>query len=251
MRASCDRAAGPCRSIRRSGRNSNISPHPVGRSCARRLPLASGFRYEERHLCRSMDKAEMSETTPARLLGMSGSLRNGSYSNAVLETLREKFDGRADLRIYDLQPIPPTTRTSKAKSAPGPVKALLAAIAESDGLVLCAPGIQPQHSRRLEKRARLGLAPRLHLGDGVQAGGDNGDLARAARRRALPGAHARGTRLDAGARHSGARGDDHRIRRQGQGWPACRRDSLGFACAAVEALLREIRLWRMADGLAG
>ncbi len=28
-------------------------------------------------------------------------------------------------------------------------------------------GVQPQHSRRLEERARLGLAPCLHLGDGV------------------------------------------------------------------------------------
>jgi hypothetical protein len=27
--------------------------------------------------------------------------------------------------------------------------------------------------------------------------------------------------------------------------------SLGFACAAVEALLSEIRLWRTADGLSG
>jgi len=26
---------------------------------------------------------------------------------------------------------------------------------------------------------------------------------------------------------------------------------LGFACGAVEALLREIRLWRMADSLGG
>ena len=60
----------------------------------------------------------MSETTPARLLGMSGSLRSGSYSNAVLETLREKFEGHADLKIYDLQSIPPYNKTSKAKNAP-------------------------------------------------------------------------------------------------------------------------------------
>src|ERR1700736_3543170 len=44
--------------------------------------------------------------TPIRLIGMSGSLRSGSYSNAVLETLGEKFAGRADLTIYDLRPIP-------------------------------------------------------------------------------------------------------------------------------------------------
>ena len=43
---------------------------------------------------------------PVRLIGMSGSLRTGSYSNAILATLREKFAGRADLQLYDLAPIP-------------------------------------------------------------------------------------------------------------------------------------------------
>src|SRR6516165_3390288 len=81
----------------------------------------------------------MLEPVPARLLGMSGSLRSGSYSNAVLETLREKFEGRADLRIYDLQPIPAYNQDFEGEKRPAPVKALLAAIAESDGLVLCAP----------------------------------------------------------------------------------------------------------------
>src|ERR1700747_745036 len=81
----------------------------------------------------------MSETTPARLLGMSGSLRSGSYSNAVLETLRDRFAGRADLRIYDLQSIPAYNQDFEGEKRPAPVKKLLSAIAESDGLVLCAP----------------------------------------------------------------------------------------------------------------
>src|ERR1700741_5072067 len=81
----------------------------------------------------------MSETRPARLLGMSGSLRSGSYSHAGLETLREKFEGRPDLSIYDLQPIPAYNQDFEGEKRPASVKALLAAIAESDGLVLCAP----------------------------------------------------------------------------------------------------------------
>ena len=40
------------------------------------------------------------------LIGMSGSLRAGSFSNAVLATLRDHFADRADLRLYDLAPIP-------------------------------------------------------------------------------------------------------------------------------------------------
>ena len=70
---------------------------------------------------------------------MSGSLRAGSYSNAVLETLREKFAGRAELRLYDLRPIPLYDQDFEGDKRPGPVKALLQAIAKSDGLILCAP----------------------------------------------------------------------------------------------------------------
>src|SRR2546430_6135851 len=72
-------------------------------------------------------------------MGMSGSLRSGSYSNAVLETLGEKFAGRADLEIYDLRPIPLYDQDFEGDKRPEPVKQLLAAIAGSDGLVLCAP----------------------------------------------------------------------------------------------------------------
>src|SRR6202045_2014090 len=50
--------------------------------------------------------AGMFDGKPIRLIGMSGSLRTGSYSNAVLATLRETFAGRADLELYDLAPIP-------------------------------------------------------------------------------------------------------------------------------------------------
>ena len=76
---------------------------------------------------------------PVRLIGMSGSLRAGSYSNSVLETLREKFASCAELRIYDLRPIPLYDQDFEGEKRPQPVKALLTAIAECDGLVLCAP----------------------------------------------------------------------------------------------------------------
>ena len=81
----------------------------------------------------------MPETTPPRLIGMSGSLRTGSYSNAVLQTLREKFAGMADLTVWDLSPIPLYNQDFEGEKRPPPVKELLAAIAAADGLVLCAP----------------------------------------------------------------------------------------------------------------
>ena len=81
----------------------------------------------------------MPEKPPARLIGMSGSLRAGSYSNAVLETLRETLAGTADLTLWDLAPIPPYNQDFEGEKRPASVKAMLAAIAEADGLVLCAP----------------------------------------------------------------------------------------------------------------
>src|SRR5713101_7197942 len=76
---------------------------------------------------------------PIRLIGMSGSLRTGSYSNAVLATLREKFAGRADLTVYDLAPIPAYNQDFEGDRRPPVVKQLLADIEGADGLVLCAP----------------------------------------------------------------------------------------------------------------
>ena len=70
---------------------------------------------------------------------MSGSLRTGSYSNAMLATLREKFAGRADLQLYDLAPIPLYNQDFEGDKRPPVVKKLLADIEEADGLVLCAP----------------------------------------------------------------------------------------------------------------
>jgi len=74
-----------------------------------------------------------------RLIGMSGSLRAGSYSNTVLRTLRERFADRADLAVYDLAPIPLYNQDFEGEKRPPAVKQMLADIAAADGLVFCAP----------------------------------------------------------------------------------------------------------------
>jgi chromate reductase len=79
------------------------------------------------------------DSKPVSLIGMSGSLRTGSYSNAVLETLREALAGRADLVVYDLAPIPLYNQDFEGDKRPPVVKKLLADIAAADGLVFCAP----------------------------------------------------------------------------------------------------------------
>ncbi|HTZ36070.1 MAG TPA: NADPH-dependent FMN reductase [Stellaceae bacterium] len=74
-----------------------------------------------------------------RLVGMSGSLRSGAYSVAVLETLRELFAERAELAIHDLAPIPAYNQDFEGDKRPPAVKRLIAAIGAADGLVICAP----------------------------------------------------------------------------------------------------------------
>ena len=191
-----------------------------------------------------------SDTTPVRLIGMSGSLRSGSYSNAVLETLSEKFAGRADLEIYDLRPIPLYDQDFEGDRRPEPVKRLLAAIAESDGLVLCAPEFN--HSIPGVLKNALDWASRPAF-TSVMAYKPVAIMATS--RGALGGArcleHMR-VALDSMlsrvvlAREVTITSSADKVR-DGR---LVDETSLGFACAAVEALLREIRLWRIADRLA-
>jgi chromate reductase len=74
-----------------------------------------------------------------RLIGMSGSLRAGSFSNAILRTMRDRFADRADLELYDLEPIPLYNQDFEGDKRPPAVKQMLADIEAADGLVLCAP----------------------------------------------------------------------------------------------------------------
>jgi chromate reductase, NAD(P)H dehydrogenase (quinone) len=189
----------------------------------------------------------MSDTRPVRLIGMSGSLRSGSYSNAVLETMREKFAGRADLTIYDLAPIPPYNQDFEGEKRPGPVKALLAAIAESDGLVLCAPEFN--HSIPGVLKNALDWASRPAF-TSVMAHKPVALMATS--RGALGGArcldHMR-VALDSMlarvvlAREVIITSSADKVR-DGR---LVDETSLGFACAAIEALLQEIHLRRRAE----
>jgi chromate reductase, NAD(P)H dehydrogenase (quinone) len=211
--------------------------------------LASGFHYEEPPSPRNGDEPKMSEKTPARLLGMSGSLRSGSYSNAVLATLREKFAGRADLRIYDLQPIPAYNQDYEGERRPEPVKRLLAAIAESDGLVLCAPefnhSIPGVLKNALDWASRPAFASVMAYKPvaimATSRGALGGPRCLDHMRVALDSMLAR----VALAREVTITAVADKVRDGRLVDETC----LGFACGAVEALLLEIRLWQMADGL--
>jgi chromate reductase, NAD(P)H dehydrogenase (quinone) len=189
----------------------------------------------------------MRDPVPVRLIGMTGSLRQGAYSNAVLETLKERFADRAELRIWDLAPIPPYNQDLEGDKRPAPVKKLLAAIAQSDGLVLVAP--EYNHSipgvlkNALDWASRPAFTSVMAYKPVAIMATSKGPLGGA---RCLEHLH---VALDSMlARVTLAReviitAADAKIR-DGR---LVDETSLGFACTAVEALLREIRLWAAAE----
>src|SRR5438105_5161030 len=200
--------------------------------------------------CRTLARERnlASDTTPVRLIGMSGSLRSGSYSNAVLETLSRKYAGRAELEVYDLRPIPLYDQDFEGEKRPEPVKRLLSSIAESDGLVLCAPEFN--HSIPGVLKNALDWASRPAF-TSVMAYKPVAIMATS--RGALGGArcleHMRVALESMLSRVALARevtitstADKVRDGR------LVDETSLGFACGAVEALLHEIQVWGAATG---
>jgi chromate reductase, NAD(P)H dehydrogenase (quinone) len=200
--------------------------------------MRSGFSPPE-------DISEMTNKK-SRLIGMSGSLRAGSYSNAVLETLREEFAGVAELTVWDLTPIPAYNQDFEGDRRPAPVKELLAAIAEADGVVLCAPefnhGIPGVLKNALDWASRPAFASVMAYKPVAIMATSRGALGGG---RCLE--HLRVTLASMLARVVLAReviitGTADRIRDGRLVDEIC----LAFACGAVEALLQEIRLWQTA-----
>lgn len=180
------------------------------------------------------------------LIGMSGSLRTGSYSNAVLETLREKFAGRADLQVYDLAPIPLYNQDFEGEKRPPAVKSLLADIAAADGLVLCAPEFNHSIPGVLKNAIDWASRPSFqsvlaykHVAIMATSRGPLGGARCLEHLRvALESCLAR----VALARECIITATESKVR-DGR---LVDETSLGFACGAVEALLAEIRLWQAA-----
>jgi chromate reductase len=181
-----------------------------------------------------------------RLIGMSGSLRSGSYSNAVLETLRDKFSGRAEIVIWDLGTIPLYNQDFEGEKRPAPVKELLSAISESDGLLLCAPefnhSIPGVLKNALDWASRPAFTSVMAYKPVAIMATSRGPLGGA---RCLE--HMR-VALDsmlsrvALAREVTITSSADKIR-DGR---LVDETSLGFACGAVEALVHEIEVWRRA-----
>ena len=187
----------------------------------------------------------MTEKTPV-LLGMSGSLRTGSYSNAILETLREKFAGRAELQLYDLAPIPLYNQDFEGDKRPPVVKRMLADIAEADGLVMCAPefnhsipGVLKNAIDWASRPAFTSVMAYKHVAIMATSQGPLGGARCLEHMKvALDSMLSRVTLArEVIITSAGNKIQDGRLVDEA---------SLAFACGAVEALLEEIRLFRPA-----
>jgi chromate reductase len=181
------------------------------------------------------------------LIGMSGSLRAGSYSNAILATLAEKFVDRADLKLYDLAPIPLYNQDFEGEKRPPPVKRMLADIEAADGLVFCAPefnhSIPGVLKNAIDWASRPAFTSVLAYKPVAIMATSRGPLGGARclehMKTALDSCLSRITL----AREVTITAAETRIKDGRLVDEVC----LGFACGAVEALLKEIALWKGAN----
>ena len=73
------------------------------------------------------------------VLGISGSLRRGSFNTALLRAAQELAPSGMDLRIFDLAAVPLCNGDVEAAGDPAPVTALKGAIREADALLFATP----------------------------------------------------------------------------------------------------------------
>lgn len=81
-----------------------------------------------------MEQRTVTNDTKPTIVGISGSLRSGSYNGAILETLATRVEDRATIRVWRLNDIPGYDQDLDTDVPPQPVADL----------------------RRVQKRTKLG-----------------------------------------------------------------------------------------------
>lgn len=74
-----------------------------------------------------------------RVLGIAGSLRQGSYNRAALRAAVELAPDGMELEVFDLAPIPLYNDDVRQSGYPAPVAELRARIASADALLVATP----------------------------------------------------------------------------------------------------------------
>jgi chromate reductase len=77
--------------------------------------------------------------TPLRFLGISGSLRNGSYNTAALHAAQLLLPDQVTMDEFDLAPVPMYNDDIRVQGFPLPVEQLRARIAGADALLIVTP----------------------------------------------------------------------------------------------------------------
>jgi chromate reductase, NAD(P)H dehydrogenase (quinone) len=78
-------------------------------------------------------------TVRPQLIGISGSLRRGSFCTAILRTAAEQIAEKAHLEIVSLENIPLYNEDIDGGERPEPVRALYQAITKAAGVVIVTP----------------------------------------------------------------------------------------------------------------
>ena len=81
----------------------------------------------------------MADGRNLKVLGISGSLRKGSYNTAALRAAQELTPAGMTIEIFDLSPIPPYNEDVKNVGFPPPVQELRQRIAAADALLIATP----------------------------------------------------------------------------------------------------------------
>lgn len=76
---------------------------------------------------------------PIRILGISGSLREGSFNTAALRAAHQLAPAGMSIETTQLRPIPLYDQDTEARGFPESVRALGAHIAQADGVLIATP----------------------------------------------------------------------------------------------------------------
>ena len=177
-----------------------------------------------------------------KLLGISGSLRAGSFTTAVLEGLRLALEPRVEFKVFRLNDVPLYNGDLDTETPPEGVAALRAAIKAADGIVLASPeynyGIPGVVKNAIDWASRPGgngaLKGKPVLIVTNSPGTAGGVRAQNEIRGALAGATARPITYP----HVAIAGVSKKI----EDGKLTDKEALDFTIAAVDALLAEIRI---------
>jgi chromate reductase len=78
-------------------------------------------------------------TDTVRILGISGSLRKGSFNSGLVRAAAELLPDNVTLETFDLSPIPLYNADHDGEAAPEAVRSLKARIAAADALLIATP----------------------------------------------------------------------------------------------------------------